>query len=109
MPDMRDREGDALTGVRTIPVIIGIDRTERVLGMMNGTTALMVIAVAIGAALPSLISSPLCRNALLHPVSHYLVRRFGQPDLICDILLDGGFVIIGGAIVLAQILIPILF
>ena len=108
MPDMRDREGDALTGVRTIPVIIGIDRTKRVLGVMNGSTALVVIAVGIGAAFSPLITALIAGT---HCYTQYCITSFGRigrVDMICDILLDGGFVLIGGAIVLAQVLSPIL-
>jgi 4-hydroxybenzoate polyprenyltransferase len=108
MPDMRDREGDALTGVRTIPVLLGIGRTKRVLGLMNGSTALMLIAVGIGATFPPLITALFVGT---HCYTQYCITSFGRigrPDLICDILLDGGFVIIGGAMVLAQVLIPTL-
>jgi 4-hydroxybenzoate polyprenyltransferase len=109
MPDMRDREGDALTGVRTIPVLIGVDRTKRVLDILNGSTALLVIAVGIGAMLPSLITALIAGT---HCYTQYCITSFGRigrPDMICDILLDGGFVIIGGAIVVAQILVPTMF
>ncbi len=83
MPDMRDREGDAMAGVITIPVLIGIDRTKRVLNAMNLTTAFMVIAVGIGAALSRPAHGPLRRNAVLHPVLHQFIRpdRLARPDL----------------------------
>ena len=70
---------------------------------MNGSTALMVIAVAIGATFPSLITALFAGT---HCYTQYCITSFGRigrPDLICDILLDGGFVIIGGATVLVQV------
>ena len=106
MPDMRDREGDALTGVRTIPVIIGVDRTKRVLDIMNGSTALVVLSVGIVASFSPMITALIAGT---HCYTQYCITSFGRigrPDFICDILLDGGFVIIGGAFVVAQELIP---
>ncbi len=108
MPDMRDREGDAMAGVVTIPVMIGVDRTKQVLGALNVSTALVLIAVGIGATLSPLIIALLAGT---HCYTQFCISSFGRiisPDLICDVLLDGGFVIIGGAIVFIQVLIPIL-
>ncbi|MEN6342408.1 MAG: UbiA family prenyltransferase [Methanospirillum sp.] len=108
MPDMRDREGDALAGVVTIPVMIGLERTRKVLDVINIATAFVLVGVGIGATLSPLIMA-LFAGALGYTqccISSF--GRFISPDLICDILLDGGFVIIGGAIVLVQVLLPIL-
>lgn len=108
MPDMRDREGDALTGVRTIPVLIGIERTKRVLNVMNGATAIIVIAIGIGATFSTPIIVLLAGTQCYTQYCITSFGRIGRPDTICDILLDGGFVIIGGAMILIQTVLPTL-
>ncbi|MGD9936001.1 MAG: UbiA family prenyltransferase [Methanoregulaceae archaeon] len=106
LPDMRDREGDALAGVRTIPVLIGVQRTKGVLGLMNWTTACVVVMLGIGAMIPPLI-------AALYAGAHFYTQccitsfgRINQHDLICDILSDGQFLVIGSAIFLIQGIMP---
>lgn len=108
IPDMRDREGDAQAGVRTIPVLIGVDRTKKLLGALNWTTACLVIALGIGAMLPPLV-------VLLYAGAHCYTQccitsfgRIGEPGLICDILSDGQFLIIGSAVFLLQAAAPLL-
>ena len=109
LPDMRDVKGDALSGVRTIPVLIGIEKTRALLGFMNGATALVVFAVVIIAALPA-VTTGLLLGALAYfqgCVSSF--GRAGKNDLICDVVMDGAFVIMGctffvlQAVALAQI------
>lgn len=108
LPDMRDREGDALAGVRTIPVLIGVQRTKGVLGLMNWTTACVVVMLGIGALIPPLI-------AALYAGAHFYTQccitsfgRISQHDLICDILSDGQFLIIGSVIFLIQGIAPLI-
>jgi 4-hydroxybenzoate polyprenyltransferase len=108
LPDMRDREGDAIAGVRTIPVLIGVERTKSILALLNWISAGIVILIGIG-----LLASPLI--TALYAGAHCYTQccitsfgRIGQHDLICDILSDGQFLIIGGAIFLAQALIPVI-
>ncbi|HOT95224.1 MAG TPA: UbiA family prenyltransferase [Methanoregulaceae archaeon] len=102
LPDMRDREGDALAGVRTIPVLIGVHRTKGVLGLMNWTTACVVVMLGIAATIPPFIAA-LYTGA--HVYTQCCITSFGrinQHDLICDILSDGQFLIIGLVIFLFQ-------
>ncbi|HIH03581.1 MAG TPA: UbiA family prenyltransferase [Methanoregulaceae archaeon] len=108
MPDMRDREGDAMAGVITIPVLIGLDRTKQVLNALNWSTAIAVIAVGICATLPPLLMA-LFAGTLCY--TQCCITSFGRlvsPDRICDIFLDGGFVIIGSAVFLLQAIVPLL-
>jgi 4-hydroxybenzoate polyprenyltransferase len=102
MPDMRDTEGDALSGVRTIPVLIGIEKTRTLLGLMNGATALVVFAVGVIAVFPSVTTGLLLGTLAYTQGCVSSFDRAGKNDLICDILLDGGFVIVGGAFFLLQ-------
>ncbi len=108
LPDMRDREGDALAGVRTIPVLIGVQRTKGVLGLMNWTTACVVVMLGIGTLIPPLI-------AALYAGAHFYTQccitsfgRINQHDLICDILSDGQFLVIGSVIFLLQGFLPMI-
>ncbi len=65
LPDMRDIEGDALSGVRTIPVLIGIEKTRTLLGIMNGVTTLVVFAIGIITAFPA-VTTGLLLGALAY-------------------------------------------
>jgi 4-hydroxybenzoate polyprenyltransferase len=102
MPDMRDTEGDALSGVRTIPVLIGIEKTRTLLGIMNGATTLVVVAIGIIAVFPAVTTGLLLGTLAYTQGCISSFGRMGKNDLICDILLDGGFVIVGGAFFLLQ-------
>ena len=108
LPDMRDREGDAMAGVVTIPVLIGVDRTKRVLAALNWTTALVVIALGVATMLPLLITM-LCAGA--HCYTQCCITSFGRSggnNFLCDILSDGQFLIIGSAVFLLQAIVPML-
>lgn len=108
LPDMRDREGDARAGVITIPVLIGVDRTKKVLGALNWTTAGVVIALGIATMLPLLIT---VLYAGAHCYTQCCIASFGRAggnDFICDILSDGQFLIIGSAVFLLQAIAPML-
>jgi 4-hydroxybenzoate polyprenyltransferase len=94
LPDVRDKEGDEQAGIRTIPVVIGVERTMMLVTGIN-------IFVGIITALLSLIFlTPAV--ALLIGVStvylHLSIRSFSRTkrkDIIFDILNDGQFLIIG--------------
>jgi 4-hydroxybenzoate polyprenyltransferase len=94
LPDIRDREGDAQAGVKTIPVMIGEEKTLALITMVN----LMVGAGAIG--ISALFRSPI--PVFLFAVStvylHLCIRSFSgatRKDILCDILTDGQFLVIG--------------
>jgi 4-hydroxybenzoate polyprenyltransferase len=97
LPDIRDREGDAATGVRTIPVVIGVERTKALLVGLNLILGGGVIAIWF-----SKLSFPvtiILLTAVLY--SHFCICSLGKlirTDIVCDFLADGQFIIFGGGI-----------
>jgi len=108
LPDMRDREGDALAGVITIPVMVGVERTKKVLGALNWITACVVIILGVSTMIPTIA---LLLYAGAHCYTQYCITSFGMAggnDFLCDILSDGQFLIIGSIVFLLQTVIPYL-
>lgn len=92
--DMRDVEGDRLTGVRTIPVCIGIANTTRLLTLVN---------VIFGAAVLILLwgKIPLIYLVLIIAgifYAHWYIRHYheiSRSNLLCDLVADGQFIALG--------------
>ena len=95
LPDIRDRSGDSATGVATIPVLLGVPRSRSILTIINisagaiilflGSTVIPIPAIAI--ILTSLVYSQVCIIS---------IDRTTKNDLLCDVISDGQFLIIGG-------------
>ncbi len=103
LPDMRDVKGDALSGVRTIPVLIGIEKTRTLLGIMNGVTTLVVLlVVGILATVPALTTGLLLGALAYFQGCIGSFGRVGTTDFICDVVMDGAFVIMGGVVFVLQ-------
>ena len=91
IPDIRDRDGDARVGVRTIPVIFGEARTKTIL-----TQALLVLGLP--AVLFSFLFLPPFTTVLLiaaNVYSHgcvYLLDRIRIRDFVADALSDGQYI-----------------
>lgn len=94
LPDIRDKEGDEEAGIRTIPAVIGIERTLYLVTGLN---------IIIGCAATVFSFLYLSRAvALIIGISvvylHLCIRSFTRvekKDIICDILTDGQFLFIG--------------
>ena len=76
--NIRDIDGDATAGRRTLPIVLGRERGLRVYGaLLFGAYALLLAAVALGAAPPpavvAMITLPLVRQPLA------LFRQFRDP------------------------------
>jgi 4-hydroxybenzoate polyprenyltransferase len=95
LPDIRDRSGDSATGVETIPVLVGVNRSRHILTLLNilagaiililGTTVIPVPARAVIFA--SLVYSQACIIT---------IDRTKRNDLLCDVISDGQFLTIAG-------------
>jgi 4-hydroxybenzoate polyprenyltransferase len=100
IPDIRDMEGDARAGVRTIPVIYGEGKTKMII-----TGILLVFGVP--AMLFSFFFLPVFTTILLfaaNAYSHCCVYLFGKVHLrnfVADALSDGQYIVL----VLAMILV----
>lgn len=94
LPDIRDREGDAQAGIRTIPVVLGEERTIRILAGLN-------LLVGLAALITSLLFLSPVTSLIFLMSTIYLalcIRSFlrvRKKDLVCDVLTDGQFLVIG--------------
>jgi len=101
IPDIRDRAGDAQTGVRTIPVIYGDEKTKGLLSWMNLLFALPLILLGF-VNLPILRAGVLVASSIY---SHWCIRLIGvlpSTDFICDILADGQYIFFACGILALQ-------
>jgi len=94
LPDIRDREGDVIVGVNTIPVIIGAENTKKLL-----TSITLIIGCGIliyGAGyLPGPVLILLGIGLCYIQFCILSINRLLDIHFVCDILADGGFIIIG--------------
>lgn len=93
LPDIRDRVGDAATGIRTIPVLIGAGKTELILTVFNMLSGFLVLALGNG-----ILSGPGFWTAGVSLAYSQgcilLVNRGWDNNVACDVLSDGQFITI---------------
>jgi 4-hydroxybenzoate polyprenyltransferase len=101
IPDIRDRDGDARTGVRTLPVIFGEEKTRRLLSWMN--LAFAVPLALLGAGYLSLFRAGiLVASSIYSLVCIGLIGVLPSTDFIADILADGQYIFFACGICLLQ-------
>ena len=95
LPDIRDMRGDALVGVVTIPVVLGVARSKVLLTIINVVAGTVILA--IGIHMESLISTGLLICSLAY--SQGCILAIGRPgtssDFLCDVVSDGQFLVLG--------------
>jgi 4-hydroxybenzoate polyprenyltransferase len=98
--DVRDEEGDRANGLRTVPVLLGRDRTLRLLhaanlllGMMTLTAPLLGVVRPLFALLA--ISSVYAWGYLRAMASG------GDPHFLCDVVADGELLVLSGIVLVA--------
>ena len=94
---MRDVEGDARSGVRTIPVILGRTHTRYALSAINLLTFFGILILAIPevplAALLVLLAG------IVYVQLYILLYRFiDLGHILCDLLIDGQFIGLGAMV-----------
>jgi 4-hydroxybenzoate polyprenyltransferase len=106
IPDIRDRVGDELAGVRTIPIILGEERTRNILMVINITLGSVIFIyglqmfsrIIIGIFLAGTIYTQSCIS---------LFHTMRSRDVITDVLADGQFIFFTMAIcVLKSLTLP---
>jgi len=90
--DVRDIEGDRLSGVRTIPVFLGLARTKNLLLFLNST--LVVWLIVINFYLPRYTAVLLFAVAYGFWYILHFCREGIKPGKSLDLLVDGEFIII---------------
>jgi len=106
-PDIRDRVGDAVAGVRTIPVIFGEERTRKIMTGFNLSLGASIIL--FGHSFLTLPMSILLATTILYAQACiHLLGKPGLRDMVCDVLTDGQYIIFTGAVViLATLRVPL--
>jgi 4-hydroxybenzoate polyprenyltransferase len=94
LPDIRDREGDAQVGVYTIPVILGVRKTE---ALLTGVTLLIGCGILFFGTRYLPIPVLVLLGAGLCYIQFCILSmgRVLDTNFVCDVLADGGFIIIG--------------
>ena len=96
LPDIRDSRGDAETGICTIPVLLGIPRTRQILTVFNLVSGALLYYLAIRFLFPDAILVIVL--SLFYSEGCILgIGRLGDDDLLCDVISDGQFLVIGAA------------
>ena len=97
LPDIRDREGDAATGVQTIPVVIGVERTKALLTGINLFFGSIVVAVSMR-SLPLHVTLVIITAVIYSQLCIWLLGGLGRTNLVCDFLADGQFIFFGAGL-----------
>jgi len=92
--DMRDIEGDAQSGVRTIPVILGFARTRFALTAVNLLTGFVIFILA-AAALPQVCLCVLIAGIAYVQLYIALSNTIDLGRIVCDLFIDGQFIGLG--------------
>jgi 4-hydroxybenzoate polyprenyltransferase len=92
--DMRDVEGDRLTGVRTIPVCIGIPNTTRLLTLVNVIFGASVVFLLWG-EIPLMYLVLIIAGIFYAQWYIHNYQQISQSNLLCDLIADGQFIALG--------------
>lgn len=93
--DMRDIEGDAFSGVDTIPVMLGAQNTKTLLAALNLFIGLTVLVISIEYLSP-IVTYFLAAGIIYAHLYIFSFDRVGETDTLCDMIVDGQFIILGG-------------
>ncbi|MGA2933729.1 MAG: UbiA family prenyltransferase [Methanomicrobiales archaeon] len=91
LPDIRDRLGDAQAGVKTIPVILGDQKTINLLFWNNLIFSLIILDISYH-LLRSFLIVILITSIIYSQGCIYFMRKINLRNFICDILSDGQFI-----------------
>jgi 4-hydroxybenzoate polyprenyltransferase len=97
IPDIRDREGDVLSGIHTIPVIFGNRRARLFLLLVNMTVGIIIIRSSL-AVFPLRLTGFFVASIMYSETCIYLMKRETMRDFVSDILSDGQFIFFACAI-----------
>ncbi len=97
---MRDTEGDAASGVKTIPVVFGVQRTINFLACLNilfGGIDLLLCSAYLSSKFTYLLAAGMV-------YANFYLFSFGKvkrTNLLCDAVADGQFILLGFLICIA--------
>lgn len=96
--DFRDLEGDAMAGLKTLPLYLGEARTRRFLMLTHNSLHIVVVAVlnAIGFEPVIVIGLWFCGFIYIHYYSKYRENEDKIKTIMRDVLVDGEFILAVG-------------
>ncbi|MFY9799787.1 MAG: UbiA family prenyltransferase [Methanoregula sp.] len=95
LPDIRDRSGDSATGVATIPVLVGVERSRIILTVINISAGVIILVMGI-TVIPVPAIAIMITSLVYSQVCIISIDRTSKNDLLCDVFSDGQFLTIGG-------------
>jgi 4-hydroxybenzoate polyprenyltransferase len=103
--DIRDREGDEKNGTYTLPVLLGINKTKKVLYIILTTLVIFSFIAIEYEVLP-----PLVHLVNLTSIqAYYYIYLSGKEvpiHTVCDVVADGEFIIMGIAAFIGAMIFP---
>lgn len=93
--DARDMEGDKKENVRTIPVSLGIKKTKSLLYFLNIIISVIIILSVLYGVLPILAYFLLLSSVYAHIYIYLFDKKNINKDFLCDIVIDGEYILIG--------------
>jgi 4-hydroxybenzoate polyprenyltransferase len=91
--DIRDVEGDRATGVRTIPVCIGVTNTKILLTLVNILFGGAVVAL-LYSRIPLIYLGMLIIGMIYAQAYIMLYQKVSTGNLQCDLIADGQFIVL---------------
>lgn len=92
--DMRDVDGDAAAGIRTVPVILGVPATTRAMVGTGVIAGLLILSVSIS-HIP-VWETGILAFGICYGIGYVLsFGRTGNDHAVCDLIADGQFITIG--------------
>lgn len=95
--DLRDTEGDAASGVKTIPVVFGVQRTINFLAYKNILFGLMDLLLC-SFYLSSKFTYLLAAGMIYCNLYLFSFGKVKETNLLCDAAADGQFLILGSLV-----------
>lgn len=100
--DIRDVQGDAETGVATIPVILGIQRTRILLSIMNGIGIGMILILCSGCLTP--VETAIIAGIAIYVQGYILFFNGAELSrILYDLIADGQYLLFGGMMYISTI------
>jgi 4-hydroxybenzoate polyprenyltransferase len=103
IPDIRDREGDSLAGIKTIPVLIGPERSGSLLTGTNLAVGIVVTFASLG-RFPLPIVLLLTCGFLYTQCCIHLFMSVRTKNFVSDFLFDGQYIIFAIILVILSML-----
>ncbi|KAF1078404.1 UbiA family prenyltransferase [Methanogenium sp. MK-MG] len=100
--DIRDVKGDAESGVQTIPVILGIQRTRCLLSVMNGIGIAIILVLCNGCL--SIAETAIIVGIAMYVQGYILLFNGAEREQgMYDLLADGQYLLLGGLMYLSTV------